>query len=280
LNEKLESQVKMAFSILRACSRLTHMGFVERNTGVAVVTVFGNLQQQENAMTFSTTAPLRSTKKTLVEQAREFSKRTDTKVQRADQSDSDSDDSDSDDERTKKGDSEFWRRKMRTLHGLFDVNNDGVISFDDFVILADKFGDLGHLNPDEIEEFKSIMKSTWEAQWGEITPYNLITIEQYLCDMHHVVNDKSLRKKCHRFLPYIFQAVDHDRSGEISLNEFKVFFKCLGLTDEDAAVAFAMIDVNGDGKLSKKEFVKLGRDYFLNEDEICPSRMFWGPLNN
>lgn len=45
---------------------------------------------------FSTTSPLRSTKKTLVEQAREFSKRTDTKVQRAYQSDSDSD---SDDER-------------------------------------------------------------------------------------------------------------------------------------------------------------------------------------
>lgn len=63
------------------------------------------------------------------------------------------------------------------------------------------------------------------------------------------------------------------------MNEFKVFFKCLGLTDEDSAVAFAMIDVNGDGKLSKKEFVKLGRDYFLNEDETCPSRMFWGPLS-
>lgn len=29
---------------------------------------------------------------------------------------------------------------MRTMHGIFDVNNDGVISFDDFNILADKFG--------------------------------------------------------------------------------------------------------------------------------------------
>lgn len=103
------------------------------------------------------------------------------------------------------GETDFWRRKMRTLHGLFDINNDGVISFDDFMILADKFGDLGHLNPDEIEEFKSIMKSTWEAQWGEITPYNLVTVEQYLKDMHHVVNDKGLHRKCHDFLPFIFK---------------------------------------------------------------------------
>lgn len=103
------------------------------------------------------------------------------------------------------GETDFWRRKMRTLHGLFDINKDGVISFDDFMILADKFGDLGHLNPDEIEEFKSIMKSTWEAQWGEITPYNLVTVEQYMKDMHHVINDKHLHHKCHDFLPFIFK---------------------------------------------------------------------------
>lgn len=47
---------------------------------------------------------------------------------------------------------------MRTMHGIFDVNNDGVISFDDFTILADKFGDLGHLSPEEMEKFRDVMK--------------------------------------------------------------------------------------------------------------------------
>lgn len=77
-----------------------------------------------------------------------------------------------------------------------------------------------------------------------------------------------------------FQAVDKDHSGFISLNEYKLFFKCLGLTPEDAAVSFAVIDKNGDGKLSIKEFVKLGREFFLTEDEKRVSRMFWGPLVN
>lgn len=54
----------------------------------------------------------------------------------------------------------------------------------------------------------------------------------------------------------------------------------MGLTPEDAAVSFAVIDKNGDGKLSIKEFVKLGREYFLTEDEKRVSRMFWGPLVN
>lgn len=96
--------------------------------------------------------------------------------------------------------------------------------------------------------------------------------------MRHRLNDKDQSKKIHLFLPYLFNAVDKDHSGFISLAEFKLFFACLGLTDENAAVSFAAIDKNGDGKLSIKEFVKLGRDYFFAEDEKKISKMFWGPL--
>lgn len=45
-----------------------------------------------------------------------------------------------------------------------------------------------------------------------------------------------------------------------------------------AAQSFAAIDLNGDGKLTIKEFVKLGREFFLSEDESRPSKLFWGPL--
>lgn len=47
---------------------------------------------------------------------------------------------------------------MRTMHGIFDVNNDGVISFDDFVVLADKFGELGHLSEQEMDDFRGVLK--------------------------------------------------------------------------------------------------------------------------
>ena len=45
-----------------------------------------------------------------------------------------------------------------------------------------------------------------------------------------------------------------------------------------AIASFSAIDINCDGKLSKKEFVKLGREFFLSEDESRPSKLFWGPL--
>lgn len=191
--------------------------------------------------------------------------------------DSDSD-SDSDTECKGKERSEFWRRKMRTFHGILDVNNDGVFSFDDFQLMAKRFQDLGHLDEEQAQEFRDVVRVTWEEQWGEITPYNLVTVEQYLADMSHVLNDKSLKSRVGKFLPYLFKAVDKDKSGSISVKEFKLFFNCLGLSDETAAVSFAIIDKNCDGSLSLKEFVKLGNDFFFTEDEKRVSRMFWGPL--
>ncbi|XP_055609463.1 sarcoplasmic calcium-binding protein-like [Uranotaenia lowii] len=289
----------MAFAVLRNCVRFStpsssSMGkrlLVERNlTSLAAINLVPHHQQgktsplhvvktQKSSIAANTRPSFLSTN------VRQYSKKS-NRPERAYESDSDSD---SDDERSprverkikqrrERGTSEFWRRKMRTLHGLLDVNNDGVISYDDFRLLTEKFGSLGHLDDRAKDEFREIMKSTWTEQWGEITPYNLITVEQYLADMHHVVNDKDLRRKVHRFLPYLYRAVDKDHSGAISLNEFKLFFRCLGLTEENAAVSFAVIDKNGDGQITLDEFIKLGRDFLLTENEANASRLFWGPL--
>lgn len=72
--------------------------------------------------------------------------------------------------------------------------------------------------------------------------------------------------------------MDKDKSGEISIEEFKLFFGCLGIDEVHAVAAFSLIDTNNDGKLSIKEFIKHGRDYFLTENESKVSKLFWGPL--
>ncbi|KAL9696590.1 hypothetical protein quinque_016169 [Culex quinquefasciatus] len=275
----------MAFALLRNCAR-SAVPLLERNSSsLAVIAGSGSqtsaiLTEKHNNENLITKAQINFVSTSV----RKYSKKS-SKPERAYASDSDSD---SDDERTEpknrrpqrkeRGNTEFWRRKMRTLHGLLDVNKDGVISYDDFQLLTQKFKSLGHLNDQAKAEFRDIMKRTWTEQWGEITPYNLVTVEQYLADMHHVVNDKDLRKKVHRFLPYLYKAVDKDHSGSISLAEFKLFFRCLGLTEENAAVSFAVIDKNGDGQITLDEFIKLGRDFLLTENEDNVSKLFWGPL--
>lgn len=94
---------------------------------------------------------------------------------------------------------------MRTLHSLLDLNNDGLLSYDDFQVLAENFVSLGHLESDAEKEFRECLKTIWEKLFGEINCYNLVNAEQYLTEMHHAVNDKSQRDRIHAFLPYLFK---------------------------------------------------------------------------
>lgn len=292
----------MAFSIVRHGLMRTSREILDRNVAVGAVTVLNGFVDIDLNRSLSTTQSASSSlmgqlnatshlpklqqTSGLILAARQYSKKIQTATSRKEESDSDSE-SDNEYERrrqnskvkvSQRGDSEFWRRKMRTLHRILDVNRDGVISFDDFKLLAKRFTDLGHLSPETSVEFMEVMKQTWEEQFGEITPYNLVTAEQFLTDFHHRLNDEDMVKRIGRFLPYLFKAVDYDHSGHLDLEQYKLFFRCLGLSDENAAISFAVIDKNGDGQLSMKEFVHLGRQYFLTEDETKISKMFWGPL--
>ncbi|KAK4878085.1 hypothetical protein RN001_010591 [Aquatica leii] len=268
----------MALSVLRVAIR--SMNILERNTLACAKYKINQLEATRNIASIpKTVLPLRVSAAAL----REYSKHVkEQKHKKKDYLSSDSEyrsSSDSDDELLgHRGESDFWRRKMRTFHGILDVNNDGVISYDDFKLLADTFVQLGHLNDKLKGQFHEHIKDLWENLWGEITPYNLVTVEKYLEDMHHVLNDKALKKKVHGFLPFLFRAIDKDNNGKITLEDFKLFFKCLGLKEVDAIFSFRTIDTNGDGKLTRKEFISHGRQFFLTEDPECISKYFWGPL--
>jgi hypothetical protein len=47
---------------------------------------------------------------------------------------------------------------MRTFHGVIDVNKDGIVSYDDFIILAERFVTLGHLSANQEREFQDILQ--------------------------------------------------------------------------------------------------------------------------
>ncbi|XP_055905496.1 sarcoplasmic calcium-binding protein [Eupeodes corollae] len=278
----------MALSFVRLNILRTSRELINPKNVTGSFGMFNKRIMKSEIRMFSLLKIIHSQNDTLTNAVRQYSKSSKPIYSHDLESDSDSD-SDSDEESSHKknlrqirnsqrGESEFWRRKMRTLHKILDVNRDGVISFDDYSLLAKRFTDVGNLSPEMSAEFLEVMKQTWEEQWGEINPYNLITAEQFLTEVHHKLNDRELVNKIGRFLPYIFKAVDIDHTGNLNLDQYKLFFRCLGLTDEDAAISFAVIDRNGDGQLSLNEFVHLGRQYFLTENERKISKMFWGPL--
>ena len=52
----------------------------------------------------------------------------------------------------------------------------------------------------------------------------------------------------------MFDIVDTDADGMISLQEFEVYFECVGVGKEHAKASFDAIDADRDGKISRDEF--------------------------
>jgi hypothetical protein len=67
------------------------------------------------------------------------------------------------------------------------------------------------------------LQEVWEKQWGALDRYNLVRTEQYLENMQHVLNDPSLKRKVHQFLPYLFK-VNYTRCiSQINVQYFTFF---------------------------------------------------------
>ena len=47
---------------------------------------------------------------------------------------------------------------MRTVHNILDVDKDGLISYNDFLLFSERFKSLGHLDEEQAKEFTDIMK--------------------------------------------------------------------------------------------------------------------------
>ena len=75
-----------------------------------------------------------------------------------------------------------------------------------------------------------------------------------------------------------FDVVDTNGNGVISLQEFTVYFKCMGIAEEHAKASFDAIDTDNDGFITRDEFVAAGSEFFNGVDPSHPGTMFLGPL--
>jgi len=63
----------------------------------------------------------------------------------------------------------------------------------------------------------------------------------------------------------------------IGPDEYRDFLDCLSVAPSDADAAFAKMDLDGDGHISREEFAQLYLEYFTTEDPDAPASAFWGP---
>ena len=80
----------------------------------------------------------------------------------------------------------------------------------------------------------------------------------------------------------LFNIIDTNNDGTISLEEFKVYMKAGApeLTDEEIKHAFNTIDTNKNRKISRDEFYAAAEDFLFGVEETEVSKVFMGKLED
>ena len=79
-------------------------------------------------------------------------------------------------------------------------------------------------------------------------------------------------------LSAFFDMMDADADGKISLEEFKIHYRCSGVAEEHAKAVFDALDTDNDGIISRDEFVDAGVHFYYYSDPAHPVNLLYGPL--
>ena len=179
--------------------------------------------------------------------------------------------------------------KAKYHFGLIDKDNNGYIEIGDVMREMAMIAELTGLEEgsSKYETLKANQLGWWEhiVQVGDKNQDERISFEEWIQFEEELFTAIALAagqtpneplealKESGRFW---FEIADADGNGEISQAEHKNILVAWGGKEEEAASCFQKLDLNGDGVISKDEFVKAMNEFFLSNDPEAPGNYLFG----
>ena len=154
------------------------------------------------------------------------------------------------------------------------MNKDGYISKEDFEDMAKRFIEYGKLRGEQAEGHRKAFHDIAEVL--HLQEGVKVSREQYLSGA--VEFCPGTEETTAILFSKSFDVVDTDGDGIISPEEFRVYFKCMGINESHAKASFDGIDTDKDGKISRDEFIAASIEFFYGFDKSSGANLFYGPL--
>jgi juvenile hormone diol kinase len=177
--------------------------------------------------------------------------------------------------------SDALRDRFITVLGVWDADRDGAIEESDYAVAAGRIAGLSGLKPGSAE-YEQLHDQLVNGGWQLMRQFDSdgdgqVTIEEALEGFDMLYADQPRYREVIIEPAYSsFDLIDTDHDGRITAEEHRAYLIALSVDVATAETAFEHLDINGDGFLSREEFVQLMDEFYTSDDPDAAGGWFYG----
>lgn len=160
-----------------------------------------------------------------------------------------------------------WVNKMKARFASMDVDKNGLVNDADLAILAKKLAEY-RTEAEKGKEAEEHCLSALRLVWSFAVPAGGQNVDEdaFLQGMKKFVTQPDARERANKYADMVFELVDVNKDGVISLDELIKFHRASDtkVDDERTTKTFKDADTNGDGVIDKSEWEEAIAKFWLS----------------
>lgn len=179
--------------------------------------------------------------------------------------------------------SEMQQRKLTRLFTLYDADHDGGLTRGDYEQTAQRVASAYALAPGSAEHTHLV--TSLVAQWDFVQRLadtdndDRVDLAEYQAGWDNLLsNRETFGALVGSFADASIASADKDGDGRLTRQEFVGSLRGFLVADAEADDAFNRLDQNADGYLTRDELVKATDEFFNSPDPNAPGNWLLGPF--
>jgi juvenile hormone diol kinase len=173
------------------------------------------------------------------------------------------------------------KRKVALLFLVLDTDQNGYIERPDFERAAKALADLNNVS-EFSEEYLKLRKTFVDIYENiktlmDVDKNHRIQLAEWVSYFGKMLDsDDEYVEIISPIARHIFNMLDHNENGKISIEEWQLFAKAYSIPDHDIEGLFNKLDYNNSGFITRDEFGYMITDFFLSDDPNKPGNYIFG----